>query len=117
MSVVYGFDINRVMHIIKDNCSNGLSVNYTNILGKLYEKYPKIKRYHSKSFVEKTLEIICVNNYITTSKSTLEEFPNIQITDARKFYLISYKNKIKDWFFTNIIAILALIVSIISCFC
>lgn len=98
MIVVYGFDINRVMHIIKDNCSNGLSVNYTNILGNLYKKYPKIKRYHSKSFVEKTLEIICANNYITTSKSTLEEFPNIQITDAGKFYLISYKNKIKDWF-------------------
>lgn len=51
MSVVYGFDINRVMHIIKDNCSNGLSVNYTNILGKLYEKYPKIKRETVSSFV------------------------------------------------------------------
>ena len=53
MSVVYGFDINRVMHIIKDNCSNGLSVNYTNILGKLYEKYPKIKRISLKKFLLK----------------------------------------------------------------
>ena len=90
MSIVYWFDINRIMHIINENCSNGSYVNYTHILGKLFEKYPKIKRYHSKSF--------------------------IKITDAGKFYFISYKNKIKSWIFTNIIAILALMVSIISLF-
>ena len=116
MSIVYWFDINRIMHIINENCSNGSYVNYTHILGKLFEKYPKIKRYHSKSFIAKSLEIICANNYITTSKSTLEDFPNIKITDAGKFYFISYKNKIKSWIFTNIIAILALMVSIISLF-